>query len=305
MEHLPDDLVQCILRRLAVQDPLSLLAASCVCTSLHQALKDDYALWKEAFLAPVGSLEQHFDTLLDATSSAELDTEVTSLGGYKRLALLSARHTRARAHCMSRVGRPALCFGKDTPSILCKVATDGSSNTVAEYLQIFRLGGTVIGWNGERPTKNSPTDRLEQVLPSKTLPPDCLGRLIYTGSERALKSSPATSTTCGRRIGDTYDKIVETWIKTAGSRTLKGDCVVKQDLFIETYAFLDDVNGSGPVTSWEGRSWKWAFHFDPPNGVDYVLPHCQEKIFIETRAPDRPRRMFDFKKLLLRLGSLI
>lgn len=89
MDALPTNIVVAILRRLAEQDPLSLMQAKCVCKSfLNLAPATN---WRDVFLAPYPTDEN----ALGLKDSTALDDQVASLGGYKRLALVKARYRRA------------------------------------------------------------------------------------------------------------------------------------------------------------------------------------------------------------------
>lgn len=98
MERLPSDLVACILLKLAVQDPLSLLRATCACKSWLRLVEENIDIWKAAFLVPATlTCEQGEETggaLNEYKNIAGLDAEVASLGGYAQLALVRSRHVR-------------------------------------------------------------------------------------------------------------------------------------------------------------------------------------------------------------------
>lgn len=236
MERLPTDLVQCILRKLAMQDPLSLLQASSVYTSLHQAVEKDTALWKEAFLASAGSFEQSFNVLLSDPASAALDTEVASLGGYKRLALVKVRHMQNTQLEMS--SSPGV---EQTPSANHKAGESVSENVryVARYLHLCRLRGRLIGWRTNRPKPTSYLAHPEEILSSGE-PGECFSVSIQKVSESTTDPSPPSATING--LGLSYKDTIKAWLKIAGSTTLRsGRRVIKERLTVETYAFMDDV----------------------------------------------------------------
>lgn len=89
MESLPSDVLLVILRKIAAQDPVSLLRATCTSKLLHRAIEDNPFIWKEAFLgsAPAQSKDAY-------VTCAELDKEVDRVGGYKQLALIKAGRQR-------------------------------------------------------------------------------------------------------------------------------------------------------------------------------------------------------------------
>lgn len=230
MDRLPDDLVQCIFRKLAVQDPFSLLQASCVCTSLHQPVEKDHSLWNEAFLAPVvGSSDQQSETLLSATDSADLDREVVSLGGYKQLALLRARHMHKRVEEQSRPDHPEqnlLGNWKAASEEMC-------SNDVARFLDVYRFGRTVIGWSADKPEKTPPLGCSGCLLSSGTS-----GDSVTIPIDACDYASEARPISTTNWVGVPFDRIVKTWVKRAGIKTSGGNRVVTEKISVETYAFL-------------------------------------------------------------------
>lgn len=92
MEDLPGDVLLVLLRKLAAQDPVSLLRATCASKLFHRATEENPVLWKEAFLGLAPAQEKaSFDAYV---TCAELDEEVDRLGGYKQLALIKAGRQR-------------------------------------------------------------------------------------------------------------------------------------------------------------------------------------------------------------------
>lgn len=76
MEGLPDDVILIILRKLALQDPSSLLQATKACKSFSQTAEENVGLWKEAFSNIV---------LGDHSKDERIEAHLISVGGYKRL----------------------------------------------------------------------------------------------------------------------------------------------------------------------------------------------------------------------------
>lgn len=255
MDRLPGDLVQHILRKLAVQDPQSLLEASRVSTSLHEAVENHTALWKQAFLAAAGSTEESL-VHLNAIASAALDTEVGSLGGYKRLALLKLRDAHTSKSLLRDSSRPR---SEQTHSATCRAGSEeGSSkdgvNHVARYLLLCTFRGMLIGWRADSPNQTSPLARSAFILPTGK-PGDPVSISIETARE---PSSDPRSTF--NEIGVTYNDIVKTWVSIADHTTSGGAPVVEEKLFVVTHAFLGDViSRPGLVTSRSGKLWKWTF----------------------------------------------
>lgn len=97
MESLPSDVLSVFLRKLAVQDPRSILSlATCACRTFHREAENDRGLWKEAFF---GGNSWYADQCKDE----RLEAEILILGGlYKQL--LKARW--AVPGCLSPEQRP-------------------------------------------------------------------------------------------------------------------------------------------------------------------------------------------------------
>ncbi|GAQ84614.1 hypothetical protein KFL_001970145 [Klebsormidium nitens] len=89
MENLPNDVLLIVVRKLAAQDPVSLLRATCSCKHLLRVTEGNRVVWKEAFLGSAPT-EQNTEVRDAYVTCAELDVEVDSLGGYKQLALIRA-----------------------------------------------------------------------------------------------------------------------------------------------------------------------------------------------------------------------
>ena len=88
MELLPSELIECVLQKLAAQDPRSLLPATCACKSLRVLARPD---WRGAFLAPEpgeSPFSPHTEQKILGTdgreSAAKLDAEVARFGGYAK-----------------------------------------------------------------------------------------------------------------------------------------------------------------------------------------------------------------------------
>lgn len=77
MEGIPEDVVTVLLHKLANQDPLSLVRATCALASFYRAAKGTPSIWKEAFYGVAGKQLQE--------NCSRLDAEVEVLGGFKTL----------------------------------------------------------------------------------------------------------------------------------------------------------------------------------------------------------------------------
>ena len=145
MERLLDELLHMIFVKLAVQDLLSLLSATCACKSFYRTVQESPSIWKEAFLASATG-EQTQSLLAEETESA-LDAEICLLGGYKRLALMRAR--------LGRVAKPGR-FPFDQEDLAKNRLSEkfggirqsfiGGTHDVSRYLIFFKLRNKILGW---------------------------------------------------------------------------------------------------------------------------------------------------------------
>lgn len=93
MDCLPSDVVLLILRKLAVQDPLSLLRATCALAPFHRGAAVDPEVWKRAFYGPemgqsiLSQVQRYFPEEV-----SKLDAEVNARGGpFRRLLIARLR----------------------------------------------------------------------------------------------------------------------------------------------------------------------------------------------------------------------
>lgn len=85
MDDLPEDVLIGILRRLAVQDPLSFVGAVASCKAFEAAAERNPVLWKEAFYG-LGKEQRIWAIQNRLTEEGEtLEAEVEGLRGYKRI----------------------------------------------------------------------------------------------------------------------------------------------------------------------------------------------------------------------------
>lgn len=138
MDGLPTDVVDIILRKLAEQDPLSLLQATCACKALLNLASEK--IWRHAFLAPLPAEEN----ALGLEESTELDGTVESMGGYKRLALVKGRYRRASKKHSTNLNKRI----EKVPRIKVEGATQvlraspsPPPKIVARYLFVYKLRG--------------------------------------------------------------------------------------------------------------------------------------------------------------------
>lgn len=96
MDRLPSDVILLIVHRLAVQDPLSLVPATCALAPFHRVLEEIPSMWREAFYGSAANQEPEGMSTFTA-----LDAEVDSLGGYRSL-LVARLCSPSIRHCQSK-----------------------------------------------------------------------------------------------------------------------------------------------------------------------------------------------------------
>lgn len=285
MERFPSELVTLVFRKLAVQDPLSLLRATCACKSWLHLVNNNEGIWKASFLAPVpgGTLasEQNAITSEHHKSMAELDSEVASLGGYAQLALVRFRHRKpkepgwfefeqTRFESRRRVGD---CFSRARSWVFGEY-----EDVVARYLYIYRLKGRIFGWTASSPAQGLILEHVRTLLPRRTLLKPA--RSIRVHFRFVPGGTPATR----RRKGITDQRpLVERWAKSrALIDTLPGRRSADDgDITTETYAFLKPIiRASGRVSSLEGKPWTWVLDASLSDEVGYEPPKCEGRVFI-------------------------
>ncbi|GAQ92358.1 hypothetical protein KFL_009920020 [Klebsormidium nitens] len=78
METLPSDVVSVVLHKLAVQDPRSLVRATCACKTFHREVEQNRGVWKDAFFGRDSSFGDH-------CKDENIEAEILALGGYEQL----------------------------------------------------------------------------------------------------------------------------------------------------------------------------------------------------------------------------
>ena len=90
MERLPSELVECVLQKLAVQDPIALLRATAACKYFLRLGKEKL---KAAFLASEsGGSEQNIVGMNERQCAVGLDAEVALLGVDTKLAFMRSKY---------------------------------------------------------------------------------------------------------------------------------------------------------------------------------------------------------------------
>lgn len=104
-----------LLYKLAVQDPLSLLRATCALASFYRAGEETPSIWKEAFY---GSDSKH-----EPEACSGLDAAIEDLGGYKTFTdpvqwlLVDESKNNPDKTCEETTGRAALSLARAAPHI--------------------------------------------------------------------------------------------------------------------------------------------------------------------------------------------
>lgn len=148
----------------------------------------------------------------------------------------------------------------------------GGSDDVAQFLVIFRFRGKLLGWHSQPLAASGCNPVLKDsryiLRPSgKAEHPDIINAIFST--------IPHYRDYEGQRTVPRFQTLAEHWVTHAIAGVAKNNTsrMVKEELTIEVYAFLADVmDRPGPVTSREGKPWR--FHFDPAvvAGIEYQFP---------------------------------
>lgn len=119
-----------ILRKLALQDPASLLEAPCACKFFHSVFENNPEIWKIAFFGSVIS------QATEKSDQEEMTSEIDSIGGYKQL--VRARWSKSpRRFILEQNKREVLSETKQSL---------GQSDEVYKYLIILKEEGILILW---------------------------------------------------------------------------------------------------------------------------------------------------------------
>lgn len=271
MNALPEDVVVVILRKLAEQDPISLLQASTACKSL---LKVSSIVWREAFLAPFDVDE---NALGLEESQSQVEDKVASLGEYKRLAIVKGRYRRASKQHVSNLNKhpekhPTTEIVKGYGSIT------PPPEIVARYLFVYKVRGETLAGTFDAPTCSS------------------LGSSDYflrfegaDGNSRVYVA--AFLTKAGKQLlGDKYERMLEEWTdaskvtvpenKNVGRRMMNG--VLNESVSdLEVFAALDlHINPEGRGC----KPWTFPLSIGTKRSV-YTFPSCKGNVHLV--FPDR------------------
>lgn len=286
MDVLPTDVTELILRKLAEQDPASLLRAKCAC-NLFLSVAPTIP-WRDYFLASYPAEEN----ALGIGESKVLDGEVASKGGYKQLALVKARYRWAsKQHNLILKKYPEkrptteVEGAKAFLRALLRAYTS-PPKIVARYLFLFKLRGKTLSGTFLAP-EQSPLGRRSTILNTPKYGKE-------NADVNADVSVPVTAVLQGagkQLLGDAYETMMNNWI--SGKTPLEtegriGRRVIRRVLEervsdLEIFAFLSrDV-----YPEWEKRECKpWDFCLSIRTQASvYKFPVCRAKV--QLVSPER------------------
>lgn len=142
MESLPGDLLLVVIRKLAAQDPLSLLKATYALASVYRAAAEKPDIRVEAIYGPPFAHASSDSQMQDCVEEREeLEAEIDKLGGFKRFVFaqfVSERFRRSGAEDTSLRTREV------SPEVY-----DMQSNPFycTNFLTLIRLHGTLLFWS--------------------------------------------------------------------------------------------------------------------------------------------------------------
>lgn len=267
MDFLPTDVVELILRKLAEQDPRSLLQATCACKSF---LEVSPAVWREAYLAPYPVDEN----ALGLQNSEALDDKLlVSLGGYKRLALVKALYRRASKQHFLNLNKHAEKL--PTTEIATGFVCTQAPKTVARYLFVYKVRGvTFSGTFSVRACSylGSPGHVLQRSTPE-----DAKADGLFVA---------ASLTEAGvQLLDDSYGTMLKDWTNgkfaVLDNRRQTVERLVKEKVSdLEVYVDLDlDVSP-------KRRECKpWAFYLSMKRKRTlYTFPVCKGKVYLVSQV---------------------
>lgn len=233
MESLPSDVLSVVLHKLAVQDPRSLLQATCACKTFHREADNTRGIWKEAFYGGDSRFGDH-------CKDENVEAEILTLGGYKQLV-------------RARWAVPGGLFPEQKQGGGSVTGNGGSANrdsSAGEYklnkhLVVLREKGRLLLWGlllQDRP----------EVLRE-------LGDFAFKYALRGLAPDKITFGFFSSRLEPVSSKdgnAVLLQMKLAGH----GRVLQRLDLDLEIYNFMKPVMVSKDVTSRD--SWSWACDLD-------------------------------------------
>lgn len=273
MEDLPSDVAQTILRKVAVQDPSSLLTLTCACANFYREAKPTPEIWKEAWYAPLYQPQaEQSVSALETELSAKLDTEILALGGYKKLVI--ARWARvAQGRFLSDEELEEDYFEiVQAPRRSGSIGEKEYTSPRTRFLVIIRGEGRLLFWGLYKadvlkppyyPAGDDETDWFslsydERREPSRNNPNPAVASLMIHASrlEPVCLDAP-------------IDNIQEQW-KAVGKRRSRSYGVVTLELqeptaSMEIYACLDertDIQKLPPTR--KGKTWDCLLFLRPP-----------------------------------------
>lgn len=161
MDTLPSELLLAIVHKLAAQDPLALLTATCACKGISRVTEENSRVWKDIFYGSDSDQETEADGQIPDGMlkwSSNLDAKIESLGGFKQL--LAARFAM-------KVATGSTSLVEQNPGTFLRRSFNtgtisdngplGSKDTFFEpntVLILVRLQGSVVLWGLHSPAVN-------------------------------------------------------------------------------------------------------------------------------------------------------
>lgn len=226
MEHLPSDVFLIILHKLAVQDPLSLVRATCSCGLFQKEAEDSEDIWLEAFFR---TFEQRGGRLTKLEHrckerSPEFESEVRKLGGYKNLVQARLRKLKCSAFEQTREHAQRLPVKADSSGIKLS-----EQSNLTKYLIILKIHEWPFFWGIFPMFSKAPytplgnlIDRVTSVNPS-LLDSSRLDLYIHASRLQPIYSDV------------TYEELSQRWAKV---EKRFGPQIQEKGLSLEVFAIL-------------------------------------------------------------------
>lgn len=277
MEHLPRDAIQCVLRKLANQDPFSLLQATWTCRLFEKTAEQAPVIWREAFLAPEPESTGNSSACGISNGVARfdgLDAEIASLGGYKQLALMKIRYLQKIDLSLEQKQTEPLTVGEQDDRL-----AGGSKERVSRYLLLFRFRGRLIGWSAFSPEKDSHLEMVNLIAPKLQNSYHLGLRVVNLASERY-----ACSDSRPKWINDVSN------MRTGGTSRGLREGKVSSQIYAFQHHEANDL--SNRLVARTGSPWHFTYDDDVPfqegEPVQYDLPGFKAKVYLVSRESSQP-----------------
>ncbi|GAQ82437.1 hypothetical protein KFL_001110140 [Klebsormidium nitens] len=154
MDTLPSDVLLAIVHKLAAQDPLALLTATCACKAILRVTEDNEGVWRDIFYGSEMGLISETDRQSIAGEkggSSCLDAELQSVtGGFKQL--VAARYAAKSMTPVEQNQAKRFCLGIGESYAFRKDPLSSPDSLEAnKILLLLRLQGSVVLWGVHTP----------------------------------------------------------------------------------------------------------------------------------------------------------